>query len=96
MIGVKVSVTITHVRFGDETKIHAGIVRYRWKNDGDGSVGDSPRAAMVDWIETKGGEAFVGFGSNRVKVYVVDAAPKYLRTASDGKWSNNLLSLPEF
>lgn len=51
---------------------------------------------MVDWIDTKGGKAFVGTGANRVRVYVVDASPKHLRTVSDGKWTNNLVNLPEF
>ena len=90
------SLTITHIRFGDGPKTHSGIVRYKWKNDSNGNVEDSSRAAMVDWIETKGGKAFVGVGSNRVNVYVVDASPKHLRTAADGKWTNNLLNLPEF
>lgn len=50
----------------------------------------------MDWIENKGGVAFVGTGTSRVSVGVVDANPKYRRTHADDKWTNYLSELPEF
>lgn len=88
------SVRITHVRYEDSTKkAHESITAYRYVENG----GDLYRwkADMVSYVEN-GTTAYVGTGSNRVEVGVVDASPKYLRTYADGTWSNNLLSLPTF
>lgn len=41
---------------------------------------------MVTWIE----------GGNTVRVGVVNATPKYIRTYADGTWTDNLLALPRF
>lgn len=90
------SVTITHVRYGSTPKTESTMIRYKWRSDSDGSVGDNDKASMVDYIENKGGKAYVGTGTSRVSVGVVDANPKYLRTYADGKWTNNLSELPEF
>lgn len=90
------SVEITHVRYGSTSKTHETITHYKWRSLSDGDVGSSDKPTMVDWIENKNGTAYVGSGSNRVNVGVVDASPKYLRTYADGKWTNNLTSLPEF
>lgn len=89
------SVQITHIHFGSTPKTHETITNYKWLSS-DGSVGSSDKPTMVDWIDNKGGKAFVGTGTNQVSVGTVDAKPKYLRTYADGKWTNNLLSLPEF
>lgn len=90
------SLTITHIRLSDGTE-HQHIVRYKWV-DSSGSTGDNDKPAMVDWIENKGGLAFVGTGSSRVEVGVVHPATgqPYLRTHADGTWTNNLLALPHF
>lgn len=92
------SVEITHVRYGSTNKTHETIIRYKWREDGTGNVGDNDKPTMVDWIDNKNGKAYVGSGSSRVSVGVVhpDYGQPYLRTYADGKWSNNLLSLPEF
>jgi hypothetical protein len=50
---------------------------------------------MVDWIN-EGGVARVQQGANEVAVGVVKASPPYIRTYADGKWTNNLLALPEY
>jgi hypothetical protein len=90
------SVTITHVRYGRTPKTESTMVRYKWRGDSDGSVGENDKPTMVDWIENKNGKAYVGTGSSRVNVGVVDANPKYLRTYADKQWTNNLSELPEF
>jgi len=92
------SIEITHVRFDSTKKTEDEIVSYKWKNDQTGKVGQSDKPAMVDWIENKNGKAYVGTGRNRVNVGVVkpQSGQPYLRTYADGKWTNNLLSLPTF
>jgi hypothetical protein len=52
----------------------------------------------VSWIDNHKGDAYVGSGSQQVRVYTVHPAggTPYVRTKADGVWTNNLLSLPEF
>ncbi|KQO09694.1 hypothetical protein ASF06_05400 [Agreia sp. Leaf244] len=92
------AVQITHVRFSGFQKTHEAISTFRWKNDGDGDTGDSSKAEMVDYLDNRGGRAFVSSGANRVEVGTVhpSGGTPYLRTYADKVWTNNLLSLPTF
>ncbi len=92
------SIRITHVRFSGQEKTHQSIVRYKWTNTVSGASGDSDKPSMVDFIDNKNGNVVVGTGTNQVQVGTVhpDGSKPYLRTYSDGKWSNNLLSLLTF
>lgn len=91
------AVEITHVRYGSTEKTESTIGHYRWRDPSDNNVASSDKPTMVDWID-KGGDAYVGTGNSRVEVAVVRPAlgQPYLRTHADGKWTNNLLSLPQF
>ena len=90
------SVEITHVRFEDNTsRTESTIAAYQYKQDASGAVDSKWKADMVAYLEG-GMTAFVGSGSNRVAVAVVDHSPKFLRTHADGKWNNNLLNLDTF
>lgn len=92
------SIQITHVRFGGTTKTEDEIVRYKWKSDQTGEIGDSDKPTLVNWIDVQKNSAYVGAGSNRVSVGVVrpQGGQPYLRTYADGKWTNNLVNLPTF
>lgn len=92
------AIEITHVRYGGVTRTESAIVSYKWRNPSDSSVGSSDKPTLVDWIDNKGGQAYVGSGAARAEVGVVRPASEqpYLRTYADGKWTNNLLSLPTF
>jgi hypothetical protein len=92
------AVEITHVRYEGFSKTHEAIVSYKWKNTGSAETGSSDKPTMVDWIDNKNGDAYVGSGISRVNVGTVhpDTGRPYLRTYADGKWNNNLLSLPTF
>ena len=92
------AVEITHIRMSNGGTTHQHITHYRWKNLSTGAVDSSDKPSMVDWIDNKQGTAYVRSGSNRVGVGTVrpDNGQPYLRTYADGKWSNNLLSLPRF
>ena len=91
-------VYITHIRMVPGGTGHAHISDVKWRNPGDGKVGESTRAAMVDWIDNKAGDAKVTDGKTTVDVVTVANTPhpKYLRTAANGKLADNLLALPRF
>ena len=92
------SVEITHIRLSGTSKLHEHITSYKWKNVADSTTGTSDKPTMVDWIDKKSGSAYVGGGAGRANVGTVhpDGSLPYLRTYADGKWSNNLRSLPTF
>lgn len=72
---------------------HEHIASVVWQNPANGDTEEHPVADIVNWIN-KGGEARVTDGRNTVAVRVWNH--KYLRTHADGKWSDNLLSLPRY
>lgn len=92
-----VAVEITHVRYGGNQKTESSIEHYRWTNRADGNVGTNDKPSMVEWVDG-GGRAYVGSGAARAEVGVVRPSGErpYLRTHADGRWTNNLLSLPTF
>ncbi|GLB69502.1 DUF3892 domain-containing protein [Arthrobacter mangrovi] len=92
------AVEITHVHVEGTTEDHRHITKYRWVNSSDGKTGTSDKPTMVHWIDVKKGRAYVGAGASTVPVGVIkpDNAAPYLRTYADGRWNNNLLSLPRF
>ncbi|EYF00508.1 Hypothetical protein CAP_0542 [Chondromyces apiculatus DSM 436] len=73
---------------------HEHIAAVQWINPATNATGSSTVKAMIDWITKEKGIAKVTDGKNTVEVRVVNNA--YLRTYADGKWSNNLLSLPRY
>ncbi|MEJ6014498.1 DUF3892 domain-containing protein [Corynebacterium sp. H127] len=91
------SIQITHVHFEEFQKTEAAITNYRWRGLESGEVGESTKPDLVQWINS-GGQAFVGSGTNRVPVGVINPenGKPYLRTYADGKWTNNLVELPLF
>lgn len=88
-----VYITAVHMAGGTGNE-HISSVR--WRNPSDAKTGENTRAQMVDWIDNKAGVAKVQSSPADVAVGVVDATPKYLRTHANGKWTDNLLSLPRF
>lgn len=91
------AIRITHIRLagGDG---HEHIAHLWWVNPATAKTGDNTRGQIVSWIENKNGTAFVQQpGTPRAEVAVVtpQQGAKYLRTHADGRWNNNLLSLPK-
>lgn len=90
------AIRFTAIRLSGGTQ-HEHITRLWWVNPSNSKSGDDTRAELVAWIENDGGKAYVeDSAGNRADVGVVKPATgaKYLRTHADGKWTNNLLSLP--
>ena len=76
---------------------HEAISNYGWVEDGTGLQDVSTRQNMVDWVK-QGGKAYVldQFG-NKAQCYPrtsVNGA-EFLQTVTDGKYTDNLLSLPK-
>ena len=88
-------VYITHVRLSASGHSHEHITNVQWSQPATGKTDSSTVAQMVEWIE-KGNQAKVTDGRNTVDVLVVNATPPHLRTVADGKYTDNLLSLPRF
>ena len=64
---------------------HLGGSGWRWT-----------RQQVIDSIEAKTNTFYTYVAGNRGDIGVVDGPNgKYLRTYADGKWNDNLLSLPE-
>ncbi|MBU9832453.1 MULTISPECIES: DUF3892 domain-containing protein [Rahnella] len=90
-------VQITCITLSSTNKVHEHITHV-------GSPNFTPQgskmtvAQVVNHIENKTHTFFVQAASaGRADVGVVDpgnGSPKFIRTYADGKWNNNLLSLP--
>jgi len=77
---------------------HVAITNLGWVNEANGQTGNSTRLEMYDWIQNQGGQAYVKDNlGNVVSVGTAETAggTKYVRTYADGKWTDNLLALPE-
>jgi hypothetical protein len=76
---------------------YVAISHLGWVEDGSGSTGESTREVMYDWIENKGGEAYVLGGGSRARVYgaVSPAGTRYVKTEPNDTSADNLLKLQE-
>lgn len=77
---------------------HHAISNLGWVNDTNGAPGKSTREQMYEWLRNQNGSAYVldKFGN---KAYVFprenEFGTKYVQTAADRAWTDNLLALPE-
>lgn len=88
-----VQIFAVHLEGGTE---HVHIASVKWLNPTTAKQGMNDRASMVAWLREKGNRAYVCDGLSIVNVGVVEDNPPYIRTYADKKWTNNLLSLPNF
>ena len=94
------SIEITHVRFADpEHQSHETITHFKWKNVEKRSTGDREAESMVIWLEYPSNTAYIGTGSNRRYLAVVEpeTGSAYIQAHYDDEgWSDDLLLLPQF
>ncbi|HEX5429555.1 MAG TPA: DUF3892 domain-containing protein [Patescibacteria group bacterium] len=83
---------------GNHENPHLAITYLGWIEDGTNAVGKWARLQLYRWIKEQGGIAYV-MDAIKNRVYVKPAVSvmgnPYVRTESDGKVTNNLLSLIE-
>ena len=83
-------VQVTCINKQPRDSTHEGITHL------GGSGWHWPRKQVIDSIEAKTNTFFTKVAGNRGDIGVVNGPNgKYLRTYADGKWNDNLLSLPE-
>ncbi len=84
---------IVCVKKPDRLSPHEHITSVRLANDAK----DYPREDIVYWIDQKTHSFHVLEDGSRVYVGTATgpSGQKYIRTYRDGKWTNNLLALPE-
>lgn len=87
------AVVVTGVRIPGFARTHEAITHFQWVDAATGRGAIYDKAQMVAWVE-RGQQAYVASPFGKVRVHVVNASPKYLRTVADGKWANNLVNLP--
>lgn len=93
-----VKVTCIRKDQGNHENPHEGITGFGWVNEQSRATGESTRSQMVDFLEKQNGKAYVKDSLGNVAYVGIITSKwgnKYLRTYSDGKWTDNLLSLLE-
>jgi len=93
-----VRITCINKSGGQHQNPHEAISYLGWINESDNKTGKSSRLEMYDFVVNKGGKAYVKDAYGNIaylKGATSAAGNKYVRTYSDGKWTDNLLALPE-
>lgn len=76
---------------------HEHITKVEYTDVYDSALVVVQKETMLDWLDASpDNQAFVRDGQGRIEVKIVRGARPYLRTLKDGRWSDNLLSLPRF
>lgn len=89
------SIQITHIRKPDPNSPHEAISHYGCPKN-DGTLGKYERESFIKWLKENKTDAYVSDGSLRAWCEIrSNGHINYLQTYADGKWSNNLLSLPQ-
>ncbi len=87
-------VLVTCINKKDRNSSHEGITHLGNPNAGGGWKWT--RADVIASIEAKTNTFYTYVNGNRGNIGVVNGPNgKYVRTYADGKWNDNLLSLPE-
>jgi hypothetical protein len=76
---------------------HEHIVAVRWECPSGCSFGENVRAAIVDFIQNRGGDVRLRDElGNQVRVGVLGGDPPCLRAFADGTWTDDLLAVPRY
>ncbi len=91
------AIRITGIRKpGGAQNPHEAISHYRWVEDGTAESDITARPTVVGWVDSDI-RAYVQDSSGQVNCHVniSRAGTRFLQTYADGRWTDNLLSLPE-
>lgn len=93
-----IRITCINKAGGHHENPHLAISHLGWQNPQTGETGKSTRMEIYNWINNKGGRAYVADATGHT-AWVTTATSiygnPYVRTISDGQETNNLLSLVE-
>ena len=95
---MSVRITCINKDGGNHANPHQGIAHYGWVNERTGAKGTSTRREMIEFLEAKGGTAYVKDSKGNVADVEIEkaaAGTESLRTRADQTWTDNLLALPE-
>ncbi len=81
---------------GGVSNVHEAISHYRWIKDGQTTSYISDRVTFIGLVEGKVATYVQDSSGNKAycKINVSKSGTRFLQTYSDGKWTDNLLSLP--
>jgi len=81
---------------GDHYDPHEAVSYYQWLNEQSSESNLASRVDMVSWVE-QGNRAYVRDNRGIVdcRVRTSQNGTKFLQTYADGRWTDNLLNLPE-
>jgi hypothetical protein len=91
------AIRITGIRKpGGAQNPHEAISHYRWVEDGTNKTSINPRPDVVEWVDS-GIRTYVQDVSGQVncRANVSQGGTRFLQTYADGRWTDNLLSLPQ-
>jgi hypothetical protein len=77
---------------------HVAIESLDWINEQTNETGRTNRLDMYDFLVNKNGQAYVRDSRGNIAYLqgaVSGSGNPYVRTVTDGKWTDNLLALPE-
>lgn len=97
MENMSVRITCINKSSGYHENPHEAVSYYGWKNEITNDTGKSARQIMVDWVKNEGNAYVVDAAGNKVYCYVNKSVngTEFLQTQADGRFTNNLLELPE-
>ena len=92
-----IRITCINKAGGQHLNPHHAIERLGWMEDGSGRTGISTRLEVWDWLTNKNGSAYVRDArGNSAEVRPCEhGQTRWVQTVADGRWSDNLLALPE-
>ena len=91
-------VTCINKAHGMHSDPHVAISSLGWRNETTGQAGKSTREQVYEWLKYNNGTAYVvdSYGN---KAYIFPRenshGTRYVQTAADRVWTDNLLALPE-
>lgn len=72
------------------------IIGYKWLNEADKKSGTSKNRVLIEWIENRGGRAYI-INKDAKKLYlsirVLPNGERTIQSSKNGTWSNDLSNL---
>ncbi len=92
-----VRITCINKSGGYHDNPHEAVSHYGWINEYSRETGKTDRQTMVKWINDGGTAYVVDRAGHKVFCYVNRSknGTEFLQTQADGRFTNNLLELPE-